>query len=271
MVKETTGVGDPPPYTGSEAHLPFFKRHFYRSTKAETDDADNTQTRRFSLLSRGSVISIGLLSLLVVIVVLCAVLATVFGRKKNGHSPIRQAIFANFPDPAIVQHDGLWYAFATNNAAGVLQQPANLSMHDYGLSNVQLATSNDFANWTLLGSSYDPLPELGAWVSRNYSNTTPPIPKANVWAPEIFQRPGDGKFIMYYSAATSNATRTHCVGAAISEKGPAGPYTPFDEALACPTSEGGAIDPVPFIDVDGTIYLAWKIDGNNVGHGGKFE
>jgi beta-xylosidase len=31
---------------------------------------------------------------------------------------------------------------------------------------------------------------------------------------------------------------------------------------------GGAIDPAPFRDVDGKLYVTYKVDGNSVGHGG---
>ena len=44
--------------------------------------------------------------------------------------------------------------------------------------------------------------------------------------------------------------------------------TPLPTALACPTELGGALDPPPIIDIDGTIYVAYKVDGNNHGHGG---
>lgn len=144
-----------------------------------------------------------------------------------------------------------------------------MSAFDYGRSNVQIATSSDFQNWTLLDSKHDPLPNLGAWVKQNFTQTDPPVPLANVWAPAVIKRPSDGKFVMYYSAAVANVTRSHCIGAAISNtSSPAGPYAPLDTTITCPIEEGGAIDPTPFIDTDGTMYLAWKVDGNNVGNGG---
>ena len=255
-------------FSGSDAPLSFFQRHFCRFSNAETDDRQPPQSAHFSLLARGSIITFGLLLLLVVIIVLCAVLATVFYHNHKQKSPVKEAVLANFPDPAIIKHEGIWYAFATNNAAGILSQPANSTLPDYGVSNVQMATSLDFDTWTLLNSTSDPLRSLGAWVNLNYTKTDPPVPKANVWAPEVLQRPSDGKFVMWYSAATGNATRSHCIGAAVSDTGPGGPYMPLDEPFTCPTFAGGAIDPVPFIDVDGTIYVAWKVDGNNAGHGG---
>lgn len=57
------------------------------------------------------------------------------------------------------------------------------------------------------------------------------------------------------------------VGAAVADV-PQGPYSPWPTALACPTELGGAIDPSPIIDIDGTIYVAYKVDGNSHGHGG---
>ncbi|OCK84036.1 glycoside hydrolase family 43 protein, partial [Lepidopterella palustris CBS 459.81] len=196
--------------------------------------------------------------------------------------PFHEALLTNFPDPAIFKHNETWYAFATNNAAGVLHQPLNKSAQDYGKAHIQLAISTDFGNWTLQNYTSDPLPTLGDWVATGYMNMnttsqfnasdillnyTVAVPRSNVWAPDLLQRPSDKKFILYYSATAANATRNHCVGAAIADL-PQGPYKPLPTPIACPTYLGGAIDPSPFIDVDGKIYLAYKVDGNNNGHGG---
>lgn len=61
---------------------------------------------------------------------------------------------------------------------------------------------------------------------------------------------------------------THCVGAATSTS-PQGPYTPQSQPIACQTSGGGAIDPAGFQDSDGTRYVVYKVDGNNLGGGGS--
>ena len=42
-------------------------------------------------------------------------------------------------------------------------------------------------------------------------------------------------------------------------------------ALTCFTELGGALDTSPIIDIDRTIYVAYKVDGNNYGHGGTVE
>jgi beta-xylosidase len=72
---------------------------------------------------------------------------------------------------------------------------------------------------------------------------------------------------MYYSANTADG-KTHCVGAATSSN-PEGPYHPEAGTIACPRSQGGAIDPAGFADKDGKLYVTYKIDGNSLGHGGN--
>lgn len=74
---------------------------------------------------------------------------------------------------------------------------------------------------------------------------------------------------MYYAGETKNFGTHHCIGAAVSESDdPLGPYVPLNESIACPHKYGGAIDPSPFRDEDGTMYVVYKGDGNSVGSGG---
>lgn len=60
----------------------------------------------------------------------------------------------------------LWYSFATRNR----DLPYN----------VQIATSMNFVNWTLL--QFDAMPEVGAWVRQGGVNG------ANIWAPDVIRR-----------------------------------------------------------------------------------
>jgi len=69
-------------------------------------------------------------------------------------------------------------------------------------------------------------------------------------------------------AAESPSQGTHCVGAATSTN-PLGPFNPQAQPIDCNTSGGGAIDPSGFQDTDGTRYVAYKVDGNNLGGGGS--
>jgi beta-xylosidase len=152
---------------------------------------------------------------------------------------INPVISVNFPDPSIVQDsDGTWYAFGTTN----------------GVVNVQVASASSPAGpWTVLSNNL--LPTTGSW-----SDGT------NVWAPDV--RIIGSTYVLYYTATDAASTAQHCVGTATASS-ILGPYTANDTAIACPLSQGGAIDPSGFTDTDGTHYVVYKIDGNSIGHGGS--
>ncbi|CAI7603790.1 unnamed protein product [Penicillium glandicola] len=167
---------------------------------------------------------------------------------RSYHLEENRPVFAlhNFPDPGLIQHNGTWYAYGTNPRK---KNPDSI--------HVPVATSSNFVNWTL-HEGYDAMPTLGAWEKT-----------VNHWAPDVIQR-DDGKFVLYYSGEAKNYGTHHCVGVAISNgTSPIGPYIPEDEPLACPHKHGGAIDPSPFRDTDGTLYVVYKGDGNSIGHGGN--
>jgi beta-xylosidase len=84
----------------------------------------------------------------------------------------------------------------------------------------------------------------------------------------LFPLQADGKYVMYYSATPKGRSDRHCVGTAVATN-PQGPYTPQATAIACAYDKGGAIDPAGIRDSDGTYYVVYKIDGNNIGHGGN--
>lgn len=207
--------------------------------------------------------------------------------------PVRLALLTNFPDPAL-HYDAkskTWYVFGTNQAAGILnldRSTSDLSL--LSLGNIQMATSQDFQTWKLVDSSSEPLPHAGRWTrngttdisslpyhddgkKRNTSDSstkiTLPVPKANVWAPELLHRPSDGKWVLYY-AATNGTGGIHCIGAAIGSS-PAGPFTAGGAPIICPGRIGGVIDPTVFVDEsdNNALYLAYKVDGNGRGHGGE--
>lgn len=143
-----------------------------------------------------------------------------------------------------------------------------------GTRHVQLATSTDFLNWTIHDSDLGPLPDVGAWALQGNHGRTKSAPltaRAAVWAPSIIRRPRDGKYVLYYSAASNESDieghQIHCIGAAVSVSGgPAGPYYSLNHSIACPIEKGGAIDPYPFLGTDGALYVAWKVDGNSMGY-----
>ena len=72
-------------------------------------------------------------------------------------SSLSLALEANFPDPAFIQVDGRFYAFATTN----------------GKQNVPIAVSDDFSQWTTTGE--DALRTVPSWSS------------GGIWAPDVVQ------------------------------------------------------------------------------------
>lgn len=283
------------------ANLSFYQRHFTKPIITSPEKQQHQNDRSFSLRSRGF-----LVTALVMILILLGIIGAAVGVSMShpsrhrhhstaGHpSPLQLALEVNFPDPALYYNDKTWYAYATNNAAGILQRPPNASNSGYGVSNIQVATSTNFVNWTLLDSAHDPLPKIGAWAIQGRNNATnPPIPRANVWAPSVTkQQSDDGKYIMYYAAARNRVSHPgadtddesrrlaiepallphhpvpHCIGAATASS-PLGPFDPLPTPIACPIDKGGAIDAAAFIDDDSTPYVLYKVDGNNVGNGGE--
>jgi arabinan endo-1,5-alpha-L-arabinosidase len=144
------------------------------------------------------------------------------------------AIDQDFPDPDVLEHEGTYFAYATNIPG----------------TNVQLATSTDLESWEVTGE--DALPALPEWS----------IP-GKTWAPDVTEiRPGE--FVMYFTAASSDPA-LQCIGVATAQS-PTGPFEPRgDEPLVCPGTSGGAIDASTFIDDDGTPFLLFKNDGNCCG------
>jgi len=160
-------------------------------------------------------------------------------------SPLQPLMQGNFPDPAFIEVDNIFYAFSTQS----------------GGANVPIATSPDLKTMALLkdeqGNVHDAMKALPPW-------TTPKNP--SIWAPDVIQLPS-GDFVLYFSAASNQSPGQHCIGAATSTS-VTGPFTPVDTTLACPLDQGGAIDPAGFVDADGKVYVVYKVDGNSQGGGG---
>lgn len=138
----------------------------------------------------------------------------------------------NFPDPFVLEADGQWYAYATQNTFGTFP----------------ILRSDDLVTWSVVGNG---MPELAPWAS-----------VGRHWAPEVVQI--EDQYLAYYTAKDRESTK-QCIGIAVSDS-PEGPFV--DEAaepFICQSEDGGSIDASPFIDADGTPYLLWKNDGNNIG------
>ncbi len=135
------------------------------------------------------------------------------------------------PDPGLLSAGGKFYLYSTEGAG----------------ANVQTATSDDLAHWTV---GADALPAVGPWAE-----------PGKTWAPEVAAV--SGKYVMFYTAS-DKASGKQCIGRAESRV-PGGPFVDRNtRALICQENLGGSIDPSPLV-VDGKVYLYWKNDGNCCG------
>jgi hypothetical protein len=137
----------------------------------------------------------------------------------------------DFPDPDVILAGNTYYAYATNSVAG----------------NIQIIDSTDLVHWTFVG---DALPNLPSWAT----------PDAT-WAPGVAQI--GGNYLLYYAATVAGpGGGEECISVASAGQ-PQGPFVDSSTApLECQPSLGNAIDPSPFIDTNGNIYLEWKTGSN---------
>ena len=164
--------------------------------------------------------------------------------------PSNPRLERNFPDPFVLRIEEGWLAYSTTS----------------GGRNVQVACSPDLETWANAraeGSASlwrDAMPVSPRW-SVGGGERRP----ADVWAPEVM-RIGD-RYVMYFSARHATLTqgegrpRRQCLGAAVSAR-PEGPFEAEPAPLACEAYPHGLIDPSPFRDADGRLYLLFKTDGN---------
>lgn len=148
-----------------------------------------------------------------------------------------------FADPFVWRHDGVWYAVGTGALEAHSAAHATPGAFD-------LLRSDDFVNWTLLGTALELLPP-------EYGNA--------YWAPEIAF--ADGRFWMYYSVGRED--KAHHIRVAVSER-PEGPYRDTGHLVTNPFACPFAIDGSPFQDDDGTWYLFYArdfLDGDRPGTG----
>lgn len=156
----------------------------------------------------------------------------------------------DFPDPGLLQVNGVNYAYSTASGPGSIPKTSN---------------NCDFNNpscWAAPGESFpqnSPAQSGGGWA-KPYTS----------WAPDVAQLiDGDNSFAMYYASEINGGGRQpHCLGLARNFDNPNGPFTDgSSESFICPSDRGGAIDPEAFLDDDGRRYLAYKIDGPFFGDG----
>lgn len=151
---------------------------------------------------------------------------------------------SNFPDPAVLEVDGTYWAYATQNAVEAMP----------------VLRSRDLVRWTPVG---DGMPELASWVE-----------PGRTWAPEVTAvRDQAGERYVAYYTAHDRVSDVQAVGVAVADA-PQGPFRDVSERpLLCQVDEGGSIDATPFTDPVGDLFghpagarwLLWKNDGNHIG------
>ncbi len=134
----------------------------------------------------------------------------------------------DFPDPFVLTDGDGYHAYAT--ASGFLH--------------VQRLDGSTLADWT---GPADALTTRPTWATPLSS-----------WAPAVLAV--DDHYLLFYTARV-DGTDKHCLSVAEGTS-PDGPFVDAStEPWVCPTDLGGAIDPSPFVDADGSLFLLWKNDG----------
>ncbi len=131
-------------------------------------------------------------------------------------------------DPHVVRFGDVWFAFATS----------------HGDVHVPVAMSTDLRTWTLAADAL-PAATFPAWA------------EGPVWAPGAID--AGGRWLLFFSAGWRGDWR-QCIGVAVADW-PAGPYRAVaDGPLTCGATADawGAIDPFPYRDGTGQLFLAWK-------------
>jgi xylan 1,4-beta-xylosidase len=134
----------------------------------------------------------------------------------------------DFPDPTIVEIDGVFWASATSSEWAPF---------------FPLLRSENLIDWELTGYVFpDHAPE---WVSGSF------------WAPELSYE--NGKVYLCYTARGKDGVLAVAMASA---DRPEGPYTDHGPLVA---QAQGSIDGFPIRDEEGVLYMIWKEDGNAFG------
>ena len=167
---------------------------------------------------------------------------------------IKPLMDVNFPDPALINVDGKYYLFSTDN--GVAD------------GHIAIATAPSSGSpVTATGKGALAHNKLPSWVDKS---------NAQVWAPDVTRlNDQSGTFLLLYAALQRGAQPPvapfippvrlpsfHCIGVARSSS-VEGPYEAVDKdkPLLCEARGGGAIDPAAVWDGN-RLFVAYKVDGN---------
>lgn len=138
-----------------------------------------------------------------------------------------------YGDPAIIREDNSYYLVSTSNDAP---------------DSFPIVRSKDLSNWEFVGYVF-PKGHKPLWASEGEGIS-------DYWAPEMHWVAGEYRI---YFVAREKESLELCIGLARSLN-PGGPFIADD----VPVLNGNVIDPHLFIHNDGTAYLYWKEDNNDV-------
>ena len=138
----------------------------------------------------------------------------------------------DFPDPDVITVGSVFWAYGTGSHG----------------RNLQVVSSTDL----LAGiKPTEALPVLPTWAVAG-----------KTWAPGVVWLPF--VYVMYYTVH-DRASGLQCISVATSST-PRGPFVDRSSGpLVCQITQGGSIDPSPFVAPDGHLYLVWKSDNNSSG------
>ena len=154
-------------------------------------------------------------------------------------NPVYTPVFA---DPCIIEHEGKYYAYATEDAG--LWKPSDDPMDDIkNTACVPILQSDDLVNWYYAGKAFTGArkPSWGTFG-------------ANVWAPDVVKI--GNKFVMYYALSIWGDDDPG-IGVATADH-PLGPWT--DQGKLFTSKEIGvdnSIDPAVFVGQDNKVYMIW--------------
>lgn len=127
----------------------------------------------------------------------------------------------DFPDPTIVKAGDTYYAYATQSWA------------DNKMLNIQVASSTDLQQWSLVG---DALPLKPSWASTTQ----------DFWAPHVLYDDSLKQYVLFYSGESDDPATGKCIGVAFSDK-PTGPFTDMGHPLVVGAGFVN-IDPMVLVD-----------------------
>lgn len=166
----------------------------------------------------------------------------------NSEQPSKQKTYDNpvyapvFADPSVVRHEGVYYAFATEDFGEWRKNDDPLDNESL-VRCVPILKSTDMVTWHYESCAFQGLSKP-KWGTNG----------ANVWAPDVV-RLAD-RYVMYYSLSTWGDPNPG-IGVAVADH-PAGPWEDRGELFrSLSIGVDNSIDPAVFVGQDDKVYMIW--------------